>query len=232
MATQRDMVSRVRGLEKLISSDATITDRVILKELRSKALYFIKQQLDKRKLWVTATIFTNIPCLQMIEVPTSDCCAYVSDQTISRSKFQLPKIAEGAYRLAVQGVFSVDNGMKIKEISLSSYINTLRLGLPTKETYYWFYNRYLYVSSPYVKLVNIWALFEEEIQDHFLYPDCPCPNQKVKNPCLNPLDEEFICPGFLENAVVEATVKILLETYFRIQTDQTSDNKDDQVNKQ
>jgi hypothetical protein len=231
MATQRDIVSRVRGLEKLLSSDASITDRVILKELKSKALYFIKQQLDKRKLWVTSTIFTNIPCIEMVEVPTADCCQYVSDQTIARSKFRLPKIAEGAYRLAVQGVFSVDNGLKIKEITLSSYINILRLGLPTKDVYYWFYDRYLYISSPYVKVSNIWALFEEDIPNNLLYPNCPCPNQRSINPCANPLDQEFVCPGFLENAVVEETAKILMQTYFRVPVDHTSDNKDDQVNK-
>jgi hypothetical protein len=232
MATQRDMISRVRGLEKLLSSDASITDRVILKELRSKSLYLIKQQVDKRKLWRTSTIFSEIPCIQMIQVPTADCCNYVSDQTIARSKFRLPKIAEGAYGLLVQGVFSADSSQKLKETTLSSYINILKLGLPTKDIYYWFYDMYLYISSPYVKLANIWALFEEDIPDRLLYPDCDCPNQKIRNPCANPLDNEFKCPGFLEDAIVKDTLDILMKTYFKVDDDKTSDNKDDQVSKQ
>lgn len=231
MSTVREMVSRVRSLEKLLSSDASITDRVIMRELKSKALVFIKQQIDKRRLWQTSTIFTQIPCVEMITVPTANCCDYVSDQNVSRSKFKFPKIAEGAYGLLVHGVFSVDSGQKLKEITLARYINILKLGLPTKDTYYWFYDHYLYISSPYVKVANVWAYFEDDVPANLLYPTCPCPDQSVMNPCLNPLDLEFKCPGFLEDAVVKDTLDVLMKTYFRTQVDHTSDNKDDQVNK-
>lgn len=231
MSTVREMISRVRSLEKLLSSDASITDRVVMRELKSKAIYFIKQQTDKRRLWETSTIFTNIPCIEMKPVPTSDCCDYVSDQEVARSKHQMPKISEGIFGLLVHGVFSVDNSRRFKEITLSRYINLLKLGLPTKDVYYWFYNHYLYVSSPYVKVINIWAYFEDDIPDELLYPDCPCPNQVVKDPCLNPLDLEFKCPGFLEDAVVKETLKVLMSTYFKIDDDKNSDNKDDQVSK-
>lgn len=231
MASVRDMVSRVRSLEKLLSSDASITDRVIMRELKSKALYMIKQQVDKRKLWRTSTIFTQIPCIEMITVPTANCCDYVSDQDIARSKFRLPKIAEGAYGLLVQGVFSADSGRKLKETTLSSYINILRLGLPTKDIYFWFYDHYLYISSPYVKLANVWAYFEDDVPDELLYPSCPCPNQSVKDPCTSPLDLEFKCPGYLEDPVVKDTLNTLMSTYFRVPVDHTSDNKDDQTNK-
>lgn len=232
MSTVRQVISRVRGLEKLISSDASITDRVIMRELKSTAIKFIKQQIDKRKLWQTSTIFTNIPCIEMEEVSTADCCDFASSQLVGRSRFQLPKISEGIYGLLIQGVFSVDSSRKLKEITLARFINIQKLGLPTKDIYFWFYNKYLFVSSPYVKVVSIWAYFEEDIPDVLLYPDCPCPNQKVKNPCENPLDLEFKCPGYLEDPVVKETAKILMETYFRVPVDHTSDNKDDQVNKQ
>lgn len=231
MSTGREMVSRVRSLEKMVDSDAAITDRVIFRELKSKAIYFIKQQADKRRLWQTSTIFTNIPCLEMMQVPTSDCCDYVSDQRISRSRFQLPKISEGIYGLLVHGVFSVDNGKRLKEVTLSRYINLLRIGLPVKDVYYWFYDRYLYISSPYVRVASIWAYFEEDVPDNLMYPECDCPNRGKRDPCKNPLDDEFKCPGFLEDVVVKDTLKTLMETYFRVPNDHTSDNKDDQTNK-
>jgi hypothetical protein len=232
MATVREMIARVRGLEKLISSDNTITDRVIMRELKSKAIFYIKRDSDRRRLWQTSTIFTNIPCLQMRDVPSADCCDYVSDQRIAKSKHQLPKISDGIYGLLVHGVFSVDNGRRIKEVTLSRFINIMKLGLPNKDTYYWFYDRYLYISSPYVKLANIWAYFEEDIPDEILYPDCDCPGQGKPNPCKNPLDDEFKCPGYLEDVVVKDTLDTLMKTYFRVPVDHTSDNKDDQVNKQ
>ena len=49
---------------------------------------------------------------------------------------------------------------------------------------------------------------------------------------MNPLDREFFCPGYLEKQVLELTQQKLLSSYFRINDDKTSDNKDDQVSKQ
>lgn len=230
MSTVRDNISRVRSLEKLLSADSTITDRVVMRELKSTAIKFIKQQIDKRRLWQSSTIFTNIPCLEMIKVPTSDCCDYVSNQFIARSKHQLPKISEGAYGLLIHGVFSVDDSIRLKEITISRYINLLKLGLPNKQIYYWIYNNYLYLSSPYVQVVNIWAYFEDDVPAYLLYPECDCPDENIPNPCSNPLDLEFKCPGYLEEDIIKETVKMLLGTYFKIPVDQQSNNKDDQVN--
>lgn len=231
MATRREMISRVRSLEKLLSADAMITDRVILRELWSKATLYIKQQTDKRRLWQSSTIFSNIPCIEMEPVATADCCDYISDQLVARSKLQLPKIADGIYGLLIHGVFSVESSKVLKEITLRRYINLLKLGLPTKDVYFWYYNKYLYVSSPYVKVVSLWAYFEEDISVKLLYPPCECANQNIPNPCINPLDLEFKCPGYLEDAVVKDTLETLMKTYFRVNDDKTSDNKDDQVSK-
>src|SRR6185295_3254020 len=118
MSTIREVVSRIRSMEKLVNSDATITDRVIMRELKSKAIFYIKRETDKRRLWQTSTIFTNIPCVEMREVATSDCCDYVSNQMIGKSRFQLPKISEGVYGLLIHGLFSADSGRRIKEITL------------------------------------------------------------------------------------------------------------------
>lgn len=230
MSTVREVISRVRSCNKLLSSDGMITDRVIASELKSKAVFYIRRETDRRRLWNTSTIFTNIPCIEMIEVPTAECCEYQSDQFIARSRYKLPKISEGIYGLLIHGVFSADSSRKIKEITLSRYINLLKLGLPNKDVYYWFYDRYLYISSPYVRVASIWAYFEEDIPEKLLHPDCPCTNP-AKDPCENPLDLEFKCPGFLEDVVVKDTSNTLLATYFKIPVDHTSDNKDDQVNK-
>ena len=235
MATLRQTVSRVRSLDKMLNADNTVTDRVIAAELKSKATFYIKRETDRRKLWNTSSIFSNIPCVEMIEVPASECCDYVSDQKLSRSKHKLPKIADGIYGLLVQGVFSIDamsgNGRKLKESTISRYINLLKLGLPTQDIFYWIYDRYLYISSPRVEVASIWAYFEEDISTKLLYPKCPCPNQDKPDPCTNPLDLEFKCPGYLEDVVVKDVLQILLQTYYRIPVDHTADNKDDQTNK-
>ena len=74
-----------------------ITDRVIASEIRNASLLLIKRETNLRKLWATDSIFTTIPCLEMVEVPISECSDYVDDCTIARSKFKIPRIAEGNY---------------------------------------------------------------------------------------------------------------------------------------
>lgn len=226
------MVSRVRSLDKMLNADNTVTDRVVAAELRSKATFYIRRETDKRKLWNTSTIFTNIPCVEMVKVPTADCCDYTSDQFVARSRYQLPKICDGSYGLLIHGVFSIDSSRRLKETTLSRYINLLKLGLPTQDIYYWVYDRYLYISSPRVEVASIWAYFEEDVPSKLLYPECPCPSQDKPDPCINPLDLEFKCPGYLEDVVVKDTLQTLLTTYYRVPVDHTADNKDDQTNKQ
>lgn len=232
MSTNRQVVARVRSMMKQISSDNSISDRAILRELKSKAVFYIKRDTDRRRLWASGTIFTNIPCLEMEEVSIAECCDYVSDRKVARSKFELPTVSEGIYGLLIHGVFSADISKKIKEVTIPRYINMCKLGLNSNDVYYWLYNRRIYVSSPDVKIVNLWAYFEEDVPDNVLYPDCECLGKGKKNPCQNPLDLEFKCPGYLEDVVIKDTLDTMRRSYFAVPVDHTSDNKDDQVNKQ
>ena len=76
MSIVRKLVSDIRGLHKLLSTDAIITDRVIASELKINGLLLLKRETNLRRLWATDTIFVTLPCLQMIEVPISECCDY------------------------------------------------------------------------------------------------------------------------------------------------------------
>ena len=231
MSTVRDQVSRVRSMNKLVASDNLITDRVIAADLKSKASFFIKREVDKRKLWASSNIFTSIPCVQMEAVPISECCDFQSNKKIGKSKIKLPKIAEGNYGFLIQGVYSTEVTMKLTEVTPSRYINLLKLNLPQNTVYYWVQNQHLYLSDPNVKLVSIAAYFEEDIPVKLLAEECDCaPSVKVEK-CTNPLDMEFKVPGYLEEAIISATLQTLLQTYFKIPIDQTNDNKDDLVNK-
>lgn len=238
MSTLREEVSRVRSLNRLLSGDAKITDRVIAAELKSTANQLIKREVDKRKLWSSSNIFTTIPCVSFKSVPISECCEFISNKKVAKSKIKLPKIGEGNYGFLIQGIYSVEISRKLIEVTPSRYINLVKLGLPqaTLNVYYWIQNGYLYISDDKVKVVNISAYFEEDVPSSLLYPeeDCKCgPNQnKIEDKCANPLDLEFKCPGYLIPDVQARTLQTLLTTYFRVPEDHTSDNKDDQVNPQ
>ena len=66
-----------------------------------------------------------------------------------------------------------------------------------------------------------------------MFSECCCSHGvDINEYCKNPLDKEYGCPGYLEKQVLELTSQKLITTYFKINDDKTSDNKDDQVSKQ
>jgi hypothetical protein len=235
MATLRKLVSDVRSIHKILSTDSLITDRAIASEIKINSLLLIKRETNLRKLWATDTLFTTIPCLEMEEVPISECCDYVDDCTIARSKFKIPRIAEGNYQYVIQGVYSINalggQGKKLKEITVNRYVNLLKLPIIKKEEYYWITNGYLYVSNPMIKSIRFVALFEEDVDNEILYPECGCgtPEYTTEEICKNPLDKEFSLPGYLEQQVLQLTSQKLLSTYFSIKTDMTAEGIDGQA---
>jgi hypothetical protein len=235
MATLRKLVSDVRSVHKILSTDSLITDRAIASEIRNNSLLLIKRETNLRKLWATDTLFTTIPCLEMIEVSISECCNYVDPCSIARTRFKLPRISEGNYQYVIQGVYSINamsgQGKKLKEISINRYINLLKLPIIKKEEYFWISNGYLYVNNPLLKAIRFVALFEEDVENEIMYPECGCgtPEYTIDEICKNPLDKEFPLPGYLEQQVLELTSKKLLSTYFNLKTDTSQEGIDGQA---
>jgi hypothetical protein len=234
MATLRKLVSDVRAMHKLLSTDNLITDRVVASEIKNNTLLLVKRETNLRKLWATDTLFTTIPCLELVEVPISECCDYVDPCTVARTKFKLPRICEGNYQYLIQGVYSINamsgQGKKLKEITINRYLNLLKLPIIKNEQYYWISNGYLYVNNPLLQAVRIAAFFEEDVPNEIMFAECCCSdNVNLEEYCKNPLDKEYGCPGYLEKQVLELTSQKLLSTYFRLKTDQTSDGVDGQA---
>lgn len=234
MATLRKLVSDTRSMHRLTSTDGALTDRAIASEIRSTSLLLIKRETNLRKLWATDTIFTTIPCLEMVQVPISECCGYVDSTKVARSKYKLPSIAEGNYQYVIQGVYSINamggKGKKFKEITINRYLNLLKLNIRKNEEYYWIINDYLYVTNPEAKAVRFAALFEEDVPNDVMYPDCGCGQTPTDEEyCINPLDREFALPGYLENQVLTMASQKLLSSYYRLKEDNTSDGLDGQA---
>jgi hypothetical protein len=235
MSTYRKLVSDARSMHKLLSTDNLITDRAIMSEIKNNAFLLIKRETNLRKLWATDTVFTTIPCLEMVEVPISECCDYADPCTVARTKFKLPRVTEGNYQYVIQGVYSINvmsgQGKKLKEITINRYVNLLKLPIVKNEEYYWISNGYLYVNNPLLKAIRLVALFEDDVPNEIMYPECGCgtPSYTNEQLCLNPLDKESPVPGYLEKQVLELTSQKLLSTYFNLKTDITSDGVDGQA---
>jgi hypothetical protein len=235
MSTLRKLVSDVRSMHKILSTDSLITDRAIASEVKNNALLLIKRETNLRKLWATDTLFTTISCLEMVEVPISECCDFVDPCTVARSKYKLPRIAEGNYQYIIQGVYSINamsgRGTKFKEITVNRYVNLIKLPVIKRETYFWIMNGYLYVTNPLLQSVRISALFEADVPNEIMFPECDCGGIEYTDEewCKNPLDKPYALPGYLEKQVLELTSQKLLNTYFRLKTDQTAEGVDGQA---
>ncbi len=232
MSTLRKLVSDVRGMHKLLSGDNLINDRTIASEIKINTIMLVKRETNLRKLWATDTLFTTIPCLEMIEVPISECCAYQDECNISRTKYKIPRISEGNYQYLIQGVYSINAlgglGTKFDEITINRYINLLSLPIIKKEDYFIVLNDYIYVTNPNLLAIRIAACFEEDIPNEILYPKEGCGDcqPSIEELCRNPLDKQYILPGYLEKQVLELTSQKLLNTYYKVKTDLTENNID------
>ena len=235
MSTLRKLVSDVRSMHKLLSTDSLITDRAIASEVKNNSILLIKRETNLRKLWATSTLFTTIPCLELIQVPISECCDYQDPCSVARTKFKIPRISEGNYQYLIQGVYSINamggTGTKIKEITINRYINLLKLPVIKKEQYYWIMNDYLYVSNPMLQAIRLSACFEQDVPNEVMYPESGCGGCGPTDAdwCINPLDKPYSLPGYLEKQVLELTSQKLLSTYFQLKTDLTDDGLDGQA---
>ena len=110
-------------------------------------------------------------------------------------------------------------------------MNLLKLPIIKKEEYYWIANGYLYVNNPLLKAIRFVALFEEDVENEIMYPECGCgtPEYTTEEICKNPLDKEFPLPGYLEQQTLELTSKKLLSTYFNLKTDTSQEGIDGQA---
>jgi hypothetical protein len=233
MATLRKLVSDVRAMHKLLSTDNLITDRVVASEIKNNALMLIKRETNLRKLWATDTVFTTIPYLELERVSISEFCDYRDPCTISRTTTKLPRIAEGNYQYLIQGVWSINalggQGKKFKETTLNRFVNTLRLPIIKNENYYWISDDYLYINDPLLTKIRISALFEEDIPNEVRFSGLCEEDITDAEWCMNPLDRESFVPGYLEKQVLDLTQQRLLTSYFKVKEDLTQNNIDGQA---
>lgn len=230
MQTLRQIISDIRGENKMLSSDILISDRLIASEIRNISNTIVTQQMDKRKLWQSPNVFTPILCLEMKKVPLTECCDYIGDIQVAISIKSIPQIGEGTWGLAIQGVFGMDMSRKFKECTPARYANLLKLKLNTNDIYYWVQNSHLYISNPDTALCNLFAYFSEDVPNNLLFPgeDCKCSiPPDITDLCVNPLDKPFRFPANRIADVKNIVNDRLNKTFIREKEDKTSDNKED-----
>lgn len=221
MPTGRELISDIRSMNRLLSGDNTITDRAIFNLLKSTSSTLIKRETNQRKLWNSPNIFTKLGCLEMKQVPLSECCDYQSSCKVARSVKKIPQISEGIFGLLVQSVYSP--GMSpFNFTTIERYINALKLQLRNTRKFYWVHDGYLYISDSELESVNMLAYFDVDFNPAD-YSMCQEDNDES---CINPLDKQFKIPSYLEKTLKDMVNDSLNQIYFRHREDPTPDGND------
>lgn len=229
--TYRNIISDIKSMFKMVNSDVLLTDRAILGEVRAAANLIVGQSLARRKYWQSPNLFVPILCLEMEQIPLSTCCEYTGEKKVAISKKSLPKIGEGSWGLAVQGVFGLDLSVKFNQTNPNRYGNLIKLKVPNQDKFFWVtIDGRLVVTNEDTKKVNMFAYFTEPVPNDLLYPgkDCDCiANPVIENLCANPLDQRF---PFIEERVhdlKQLVFKNLMSTYLSVKQDVTSNQLDE-----
>lgn len=217
MTTNREVISKVKSLLRLTSSDIFFSDRMILSYLLDTNVKLVTQALNKRQSSNSPNLFTNIDCLEMERVPLWQCCDTSSDCEIARSTVELPTIVETYYNLAINRVSSIDKKVQFKELDNPQRLVNLLKIYPNKplDNFYWIQNNRLYVTNPNIEKVFLSAFFK----GIFNITEFCCSTDEV---CFTPLDQEFKTIPKLEDDITRITAD-LLSVFKQLPQERTSD---------
>jgi hypothetical protein len=228
MATLRKLVSDVRSMHKLISTDGLITDRAIASEIKNNTILLVKRETNMRRLWSTDTLFTTIPCLEMVQVAISECCDYTDPCTISRSKYKLPKVMSTRNKLAIKAITTIQ-GKSLYETTptkdeYKKYTNTKKEGL-----FYFIHNGYLFVTgSTTLKVVTFTAIFENPL-DLAGINACDPDGNNLPGVCFDPKSQDFPIDEDLFDDIEDMALEKLVKVMARMPNDSENNARDAQV---
>ena len=211
MATNGELISRIKSANKFIADDDLISDRFIYTMLKSKAAVLLRREINARKLLTSDNVYQPYECLDLILAPGSECDLGCP---IRRTKDKLPKIDEGLYSYFIQGVYNLNNSEELFPTSIRDFINHSRLRIKTPKKYYTLRNGYLYVLDPDIESINMYAYFTESLEDM---------DGKM---CMSMYDKTFYFPDYLVDALVEMCNQSLIN-YHKLPLELEDNNRDD-----
>lgn len=166
--------------------------------------------------------WSEIPCLEMIEVPVTTCNVDVYlCQKLMKSKYPLPSIYSSKFGAIIKQVLSLNYGTEYKFIASAKLWTTTQKREYNIDKYYFIENNYLYIpiskkdtSTP--EIVKIDGYFKDKYEVAKFNATQGC--QKSKTFCQKPADFELVIPSYLENDVKKEVVNQLL-TSLKINSD-------------
>lgn len=157
----RDFINNIKHSLNSVHLDTFISDELIFNEAISVGALFLKRESESRKLYKNSSLYYTLPkCVEMIEVPLSECSTYFTCNTIRRSKTKLPEHFSSSYG-SFLNIFNVLRNGRYIETTINQYINKSKLRYKVPNTYYfWIENGYLFIPDSDVEQVVVSGIFQ------------------------------------------------------------------------
>lgn len=206
------------------SRSSRLSKRHVYSKLVSSRQMLVSQQI-KKKQKVSDWTYTVLPCVELIKVPKHECpCVVEEGCEVFRTKFPLPKTLTDLNSHIIEYVMSIENSMKIEEISRTEMMFTAGNKYTKKSAKYVIEKGHLYFpvsNSP--GAIKIKMIVEDPLQA-YKYPSlCECTDC---NDCESILSKEFPIDGDLIETLVEMARIELVEMFSQRQEDITNNSVD------
>jgi hypothetical protein len=204
MNTIGEVVSRVRGSVRAYDLDSFITDRYIYSVITKYAKLYIKQNTGQGFNTKFNSLFTRIPCMDLITVDKIEaCCDVQSGCTLKRTKDKIPGVLEGPQGPLMRSVTSIDGSSDVYRTTPQLYNSIGKTSSFKYNTnkYYWIINNYIYLGNVPWDSISIEGIFEGNINS-FL-----CDNE-----CAFAQDQEFNIPPDLFAQVEQMVIQEIAQS--------------------
>lgn len=230
-----DLIQRIHSLySKGVHNDETrLMSRHIYNKLLSVRSVLLYNKLNKKQK-VSQWNYQTIPCVEMITVPIVDCpCIPPLGCYILRSKYQLPKPIIKYNKHLIKSVTSLDGNIVYSEIDWEDKKYKSDNKYTANKPDYFIRNKFLYITTTkYPEVITITGLFQDPSEVDS-YPSFCCNESNIESNCISIYDKEFPIDDELIDALIELSLKELIEVFNMNREDNTNNTQDnlDQENK-
>ena len=215
-------VSRVRNLLKAVKEDSFITDRFIYSVITKYAKMYIKREDDKNRIMRMSTLFSKIPCVELIETDAVEaCCIGISTGCIiKRTKDRIPNLMDGSFGPIIRTVASLDLSENVYITDPVTYLSITNSSnfKYNKTKYFWHLDGYLFFPNLDWEGVMIDGIFEDSVAGF------ACNSEDT---CLVKQDQNLIIPDYLFAEIEQAVLNDMRGT-LNIPQDPADDKQNSQ----
>ena len=235
--TVRDFLTDISNSLKSVSLDSFIAPKWIYLKAQSIISDFIKKDNSSNKLlYKLSTGWSQLSCIDMIEVPVTSCDIDVFlCQKLMRSKHKIPDIYQTKFGPLIKEVSTIDYSKSYDPIFSPRLWKNTQLREFKSKKYYFFIDGYLYIpipkgdnSNPEKITAQIYPKNLKDVDVFNAYKECQsC--KKAPVICKSILDYDMVVPDYLESDVKKETLNQILQSYGRVTPDELPNLNKNQI---